>query len=195
MAKRIVVGVTGASGAPYLLGLLRILAENGVEIHLTVSSLGKRLLNEELGIRNITAECLGIPECSESLVVHNNNDLGATIASGTFLHDGMVVLPCSSNTLGAVASGITNTLVQRAALVCLKEKRMVVLAHRESPLSLIDLRNMCTLSEAGAVIAPLSPGFYMKPTSLEDVVGFMVGKIADLLGIHHSLPIRWNSDK
>ena len=195
MSKKIVVGVTGASGAPYLLRLLRILAEDEVEIHLSVSSLGKRLLAEELNITNITAECLGIPECSDSLVIHNNNDLGATISSGTFLHDGMVVLPCSSNTLGAIASGITNTLVQRAAMVCLKEKRLLVLAHRESPLSLIDLRNMCILAESGAVVAPLSPGFYMKPDSLEDIVDFMVGKIADLLGIRHSLPIRWNSDK
>jgi|TARA_B100000959_G_C14990089_1_gene627469 4-hydroxy-3-polyprenylbenzoate decarboxylase len=193
MSKKIIVGVTGASGAPYLLKLLRVLAEDGVEIHLCVSSLGKRLLSEELGVTNMSAECFGMPEFHESLVVHNNNDLGSTIASGTFLHDGMVILPCSSNTVGSVASGITSNLVQRAALVCLKEKRRLVMAHRESPLSLIDLRNMCTLAEAGAVIAPLSPGFYMNPNSIEDIVDFMVGKIADLLGVGHSLPIRWIS--
>ena len=95
-------------------------------------------------------------------------------------------------TMVAIASGITNTLVQRAASVSLKEKRVLIIAHRESPLSLVDLRNMCTLAEAGAIIAPLSPGFYMKPESLEDIVDFMVGKIVDLLGIDHSLPIRWN---
>ncbi len=190
--KQIVLGVTGASGAPYLLGLLRVLADAGVGIHLTVSSLGKRLLVEELQIKSITAESLGIPDCSNQLFVYNDKDLGAKIASGTFLHDGMIVLPCSSNTLGAIASGVTNTLVQRAAAVTLKEKRPLVLAHRESPVSLIDLRNMCSVSEAGATIAPLSPGFYMMPDSIQDIVDFMVGKLADLLRIEHDLPIRWN---
>ncbi len=194
MQKTIVVGVTGASGAPYLVRLLRILAEANVNIHLTVSSLGKRLLLEELGITKTSAESLGIPEYEHMFTIHNNNDLGATIASGTFLHDGMVVLPCSSNTVGAIASGITNTLVQRAASVSLKEKRGLIIAHRESPLSLVDLRNLCALAEAGATITPLSPGFYMKPESLGDIVDFMVGKIVDLLGIEHSLPVRWNQN-
>ncbi|MGY8757161.1 MAG: UbiX family flavin prenyltransferase, partial [Phycisphaerales bacterium] len=134
---------------------------------------------------------LGVSDQSALLVVHNNNDLGATIASGTFLHDGMVVLPCSSNTLGAIASGITTSLVQRAAAVTLKERRTLVLAHRESPISLIDLRNLTTVAEAGGVIAPLSPGFYMNPESLDDVIDFMVGKLADTVGVEHSLPVRW----
>jgi len=192
VSKRIVVGVTGASGAPYLLGLLRVLADAGVEIHLTVSSLGKRLLSEELQIKKVDAESLGISDHTDQLVLYNNKDLGATIASGTFLHDGMIVLPCSSNTLGAISSGITNTLVQRAAAVTLKEKRPLVLAHRETPLSHIDLRNLCTAFEAGATIAPLSPGFYMMPESIQDIVDFMVGKLADTLGVEHTMPIRWN---
>ena len=193
MSKKIVVGVTGASGAPYLLRLLRLLAEADIEIHLTVSTLGKRLLAEELNITTISVHTLGIPDYEQNLIVYNNKDLGATIASGTFLHDGMIVLPCSSNTLGAISSGVTNTLVQRAAAVTLKEKRPLVLAHRESPLSLIDLRNMCTVTEAGAVIAPLSPGFYMIPESIGDMVDFMAGKLADLMGVPHECPIRWNS--
>ncbi len=195
MTSRIVVGVTGASGAPYLIGLLKLLADAGVEIHLTISTLGKRLLVEEVGLTVISAESLGIPEHESKLVIYNDKDLGAKIASGTFLHDGMIVLPCSSNTLGAISSGITNTLVQRAASVTLKEKRKLILAHRESPLSLIDLRNMCTATEAGAVIAPLSPGFYMNPESLQDIVDFVVGKLADSVGVEHSLPIRWNPGK
>jgi 4-hydroxy-3-polyprenylbenzoate decarboxylase len=162
---------------------------------LTISTLGKRLLVEEVGVTTINAESLGIPEHESKLVIYNDRDLGAKIASGTFLHDGMIVLPCSSNTLGAITSGITNTLVQRAASVTLKEKRTLVLAHRESPLSLIDVRNMCTATEAGAIIMPLSPGFYMKPESLQDIVDFMVGKLADSLGVEHSLPIRWNPGK
>ena len=193
MPKRIVVGVSGASGSPYLLRFLRILAESGVEIHLTISTLGKRLLAEELQITSVSASQLGIPEYEKNLIVYNNKDLGASIASGTFLHDGMIVLPCSSNTLGAIASGITNNLVQRAAAVTLKEKRRLVLAHRETPLGLIDIRNMCTLTEAGGVIAPLSPGFYMLPESIEDMVDFMVGKLLDLVGVNHTLPVRWGS--
>jgi len=193
MSKRIVVGVTGASGAPYLLRLLRLFAEADVEIHLTISTLGKRLLAEELNITSLTALGLGIPDYEQNLVVYNDKDLGATIASGTFLHDGMIILPCSSNTLGAIASGITNTLVQRAAAVTLKEKRMLVLAHRESPLSLIDLRNMCTVTEAGGVIAPLSPGFYMMPESIGDIIDFMAGKLADLVSVPHDCPIRWKA--
>ncbi len=191
--KRIVVGVTGASGSPYLLRLLRIFADAGVEIHLTVSTLGKRLLVEESNITTITAQSLGIPNSVQNLVVYNDKDLGATIATGTFLHDGMIVLPCSSNTLGAIASGVTNTLVQRAAAVALKEKRRLVLAHRESPISLIDLRNMCTVAEAGGVVAPLSPGFYMMPETIGDIVDFVAGKLADLVGVPHELPIRWTS--
>jgi 4-hydroxy-3-polyprenylbenzoate decarboxylase len=191
MSKRIVIGVTGASGAPYLTRFIRVLVDAGVEVHLTVSTLGKRLLAEELGISKVDATTLGVSDQSALLVVHNNNDLGATIASGTFLHDGMVVLPCSSNTLGAIASGITTSLVQRAAAVTLKERRTLVLAHRESPISLIDLRNLTTVAEAGGVIAPLSPGFYMNPESLDDVIDFMVGKLADTVGVEHSLPVRW----
>ena len=131
-------------------------------------------------------------EWKNNLVLYNDKDLGALIASGTFVHDGMIILPCSSNTLGAVASGITNTLVQRAASVTLKEGRRLVLAHRESPLSLIDLRNMSTMTEAGAIVAPLSPGFYMNPTTIEDLVDFMAGKLVDLLHVDHELPVRWN---
>ncbi len=190
--KNIVVGVTGASGAPYLLRFLQVLSEADVGIHLAVSSLGKRLLAEELNITSITAAGFGIPHHKHKLTIYNDKDLGAKIASGTFLHDGMIVLPCSSNTLGAISSGITNTLVQRAAAVSLKERKTLVLAHRETPVSMIDLRNMCAVTEAGAIVAPLSPGFYMNPSSMQDVIDFMVGKLADLLKINHSLQIRWN---
>ncbi len=194
MSKHIVVGVTGASGAPYVLTLLRVLGDAGVNIHLAVTTLGRRLLAEESKITSLSAESLGIPEYKNQLTIYNDKDLGAQIASGTFLHDGMVIIPCSSNTLGAVSSGVTNTLVQRAALVALKEKRPLIVAHRESPVSLIDLRNMCTITEAGGTIAPLSPGFYLVPETLEDVVDFMVGKIVDLLGVDHTLKVRWNPE-
>ena len=179
--RRIVLGVTGASGSPYTIRLLRLLLEHDVEVHLTVSDYGKRLLFEESDIRKVDAGGLGVGEFDSQLFVHSDRDLGALIASGTFVHDGMVVLPCSSNTLGAIASGITNTLVQRAAMVTLKEGRRLVLAHRESPLGHIDLKNMATVTQAGALVAPLSPGFYMNPKTIDDLVDFMVGKLADLI--------------
>ena len=191
MTKRIVVGVTGASGAPYTIKLIQLLMQKGVEVHLCVSDLGKRLLFEESGIKKLTAEELGVSAFDSNLVLHNDRDLGAPIASGTFLHDGMIVLPCSSNTLGSIASGITSTLVQRSALVCLKERRKLILGHRESPLSLIDIENIKRTTEAGAIVAPLSPGFYMNPATIEDVVDFMVGKLVDLLDIDHEMPVRW----
>lgn len=191
--KRIVVGVTGASGAPYLLRVLTLLLESGAEVHLTVSQLGKRVLFEESNITNITAEELGVGQYQDSLVVYGDKDLGANIASGSFLHDGMIILPCSSNTLSAIASGITNTLVQRAAAVSLKERRKLVLAHRESPVSLVDTKNMCSVTEAGGIIAPLAPGFYMQPKTMRDLVDFMAGKLVDLVGVEHNMPVRWNS--
>jgi len=192
--KKIVVGVTGASGAPYFLRVLHLLLESGAEVHLAVSDLGKRLLFEEANITGISADRLGVPEFENNLIVYSNKDLGALIASGTFLHDGMIVLPCSSNTLGAIASGITNNLVQRAAAVTLKERRKLVLAHRESPVSLIELQNMCTVTQAGGIIAPLAPGYYMQPKSIADIVDFMAGKLVDLVGVDHAMPVRWKSD-
>ena len=191
--KKIVVGVTGASGAPYFIKVLHLLLEAGVEVHLTVSSLGKRLLFEESNITSINADGLGVSKHANNLYIYGDKNLGATIASGSFLHDGMLVLPCSSNTLGAIGSGVTNTLVQRAAAVTLKERRRLVLAHRESPISLIDIQNMSKITEAGGIIAPLSPGFYMQPTSIDDLIDFVAGKLVDLLGVEHNMPVRWNS--
>ncbi|HRP63435.1 MAG TPA: UbiX family flavin prenyltransferase [Phycisphaerales bacterium] len=195
MPSRIIIGITGASGAAYSLRTIELLLRAGVEVHLTASTLGKRLLNDELGLNRLTADTLmsrmtGLPPTA-AITIHNDNDLGATIASGSFLHDGMIVVPCSSNTMGAIAAGITQSLVQRAAMVTLKERRPLVLAHRESPLSRIDIHNMSRLSDAGAIIAPLSPGFYMLPTSVEDVVDFMAGKLLDLVKVPHDLKTRW----
>lgn len=195
MPSRIIIGITGASGAAYSLRTIELLLRAGVDVHLTASALGKRLLNDELGLSHLTADSLasrmtGLPPTA-SITIHNDNDLGATIASGSFLHDGMIVVPCSSNTMGAIAAGITQSLVQRAAMVTLKERRPLVLAHRESPLSRIDIQNMSRLSDAGAIIAPLSPGFYMLPKSVEDVVDFMAGKLLDLIKVPHDLKTRW----
>jgi 4-hydroxy-3-polyprenylbenzoate decarboxylase len=190
--RRIVIGISGASGAPYALRLIRLLAERDIECHVAVSTLGKRLLFDESDISRITPETLVDESLAQWIHLHNDNDLGAEIASGSFLHQGMVVVPCSSNTLGAIAAGLTNNLVQRAASVTLKEGRKLILAHRESPLSRIDVLNMERLTSAGAVIAPLAPGFYLRPESLQDIIDFMAGKLLDLLDVEHDLATRWD---
>jgi 4-hydroxy-3-polyprenylbenzoate decarboxylase len=191
MHRRVVIGITGASGAIYAKRLLELLTGDGVEVHITATPPGRRMLFEELDIRQLEAEPLVGPDRAGLIQIHTNNDFGALIASGTFQHDGMIIVPCSSNTLNAIAAGLTTTLVQRAAAVCLKERRPLILAHRESPLSPIDVMSMGTLQQAGATIAPLSPGFYMMPKSLEDLVDFMAGRLLDQLGYDHDLPVRW----
>lgn len=189
-ATRIIIGITGASGAAYARRVMQVLAEADVQIHLTVSTYGKRLLFEELGLKRLDPDALTSGR-GELVRVYNDNDVGAAIASGSFLHDGMIVVPCSSNTLGAIAAGIGDNLLKRAAAVTLKERRRLILAVRESPASHIDICNMKRLSEAGAIIAPLSPGFYLLPKTVDDMVDFMAGKLLDLVNVPHDLDIRW----
>ncbi len=189
-ATRIIIGITGASGAAYARRVIQLLAEADVQIHLTVSTYGKRLLFEELGLKRLDPDALTSGR-GELVTVYNDNDVGAAIASGSFLHDGMIIVPCSSNTLGAIAAGIGDNLLKRAAAVTLKERRRLVLAVRESPASHIDICNMKRLSEAGAIIAPLSPGFYLLPKTVDDLVDFMAGKLLDLVNVPHDLDTRW----
>ena len=192
MIDRIVVGITGASGAAYARRAMQLLAEAGVEIHLTVSPAGRRLLFEELGLKTIDADALTGGR-GDMVTVYNDGDVGASIASGSFQHGGMLIVPCSANTLGAVAAGLADNLLKRAATVTLKERRRLVLAYRETPASHIDLGNMMRLSEAGAIIAPLSPGFYLGPKSIDDLVDFMAGRLLDLFDVPHDLDTRWLS--
>ncbi|MCH8211397.1 MAG: UbiX family flavin prenyltransferase [Planctomycetes bacterium] len=189
-ATRIIIGITGASGAAYARRVMQSLAEADVQIHLTVSTYGKRLLFEELGLKRLDPDALTSGR-GELVTVYNDNDVGAAIASGSFLHDGMIIVPCSSNTLGAIAAGIGDNLLKRAAAVTLKERRRLILAVRESPASHIDICNMKRLSEAGAIIAPLSPGFYLRPQTVDDLVDFMAGKLLDLVNVRHDLDTRW----
>ncbi len=194
-ARRFVLGITGASGAPYALRVLEQLLTLGHEVHLVVSEYGRQLLAEESGIRRLTSDDLvpalaGTP-AADRLIIHPHKDVGAVIASGSFLHDGMVVLPCSSATLGAIATGSGSNLLARAAAVCLKERRPLILCHRETPLSLIDIENYQRLTLAGAIVCPLNPGFYLMPRRVEDLVDFMAGKVLDLLKVPHALATRW----
>lgn len=193
--KRIVVGITGASGAAYAQRTVQLLVAAGVDTHLVVSPLGQRLMHDELGIEGLSRAALaGVAEddpALKRLTLHNPRDVGAPIASGSFNHDGMLIIPCSSNTLSAITTGQAQHLMHRAAHVTLKERRKLVLVHRESPLSLVDARNIVTATEAGAVVAPANPGFYMLPEKVEDLVDFVVGRSLDLLGVEHDLNIRW----
>jgi 4-hydroxy-3-polyprenylbenzoate decarboxylase len=191
MNKRIVVAVTGASGAVYSRRLLQCLAQPGVEIHLIISPYGRRLIRDELGIVKPTPESLVGPEKAGFITLHAYRDVGAVLASGSFLTDGMIVCPCSSNTLGEIAAGTGSNLISRAAAVHLKEARRLVLVPREMPFSQIEIANMLRLSQAGAIICPAAPGFYMLPTRIEDLVDFVAGKLCDLVGVAHSLQTRW----
>jgi 4-hydroxy-3-polyprenylbenzoate decarboxylase len=188
---QIIVGITGASGAIYAKRALELMTQAEVRVHLVVTKLGRQLLKDELDMSTIDCNQLTGGRASQ-VVLHGSSEMTASVASGSNPSDGMLIVPCSSNTLGAIASGMTNNLVQRAASVMLKERRRLVLAHRETPLSLIDLENMKRLTHAGAIIAPLSPGFYLRPTSHGDLVDFMVGRLLDLLNVPHTLNSRWD---
>ncbi len=201
--KRIVVGISGASGAAYARRIVQLLVSAEVETHLVISPLGQRLLHDELGMEGVDLPALaGVSHSDDeaaltpkNLILHNYRDVGASIASGSFRHDGMIVIPCTSNTLGCIANGLAQNLMHRAALVTLKERRPLVLVHREMPLSLVDIRNMQAVTEAGGIIAPANPGFYMLPGTIGGVIDFVVGRCLDLLGIEHHLDVRWSEKK
>lgn len=198
--KRLIVAVTGASGALYALRLLKAGLESGHEIDLVVSDYGKRLLIEECDL-NLKSTELGVwlderygpAERPGRLTLHREQDLGASIASGSQLWDGMIVIPCSMKTLAGIAGGFAANLIERAADVTLKERRPLVLVPRETPLNLIHLENLTRVARAGASIVPAMPGFYQKPQSLEDMADFIVGRVFSVLGIPHGLFPAWKA--
>ena len=195
--KRIVVGITGASGALYARRTIGLLRAAGVETHLIVSPMGQRLLHDELGMEGIDLEVLAGREgvtaagIDAPIRLYHYRDVGAAVASGSFRHDGMVIVPCSANTLSAVATGSQNNLLHRAAAVTLKERRRLVLVHREMPLTLIEIDNLRRATEAGAIVCPANPGFYMLPRTIDDLVDFVVTRVLDLLDVDHALKLRW----
>ena len=187
--RRIIVAISGASGAVYGVRLLQVLRDTpGIESHLVVSSAGWRNVEEEHGLQRTDIEALADH-------VHDIGNIGASIASGSFPCSGMVVAPCSMRTLAAIAHGLSDNLITRAADVVLKERRRLVLMVRESPLSLIHLRNMVSASEAGAIICPPMPAFYLRPQSVDDIVDFSVARALDLLDVPHTLAARWNGNE
>ena len=182
--KKIVVGITGASGSVYAVRLIDVLRELGIEVHAVITDSGQRVLDYECGV---TMEELS--RCVD--VLYPNVDVGAAIASGSFRMDAMVVLPCSMKTAGAIAHGVTDDLLTRAADVTLKEGRRLLLVPRETPMHEIHLENLLRLARAGAVVMPAAPGFYHRPETLDDLINMMVGKILDRLGIEAELFTRW----
>ncbi len=183
--RRVVVGISGASGIPYAKDLLESLRLCGdLEVHLVATEGARRVAADELGIP--LDELAGLAD-----VVHANRDVGASIASGSFRTLGMVVVPCSATTLSKVAYGVCDNLVTRAAYVHLKERRPLVLVPREAPLPLPTLEAMVKAAQAGATILPASPGFYSRPKSIDDLLGFVTQRILDLLGLVLDRSPRW----
>lgn len=186
MKRRIVVALTGASGAVYGVRLLQVLTQaSDIETHLVVSNAACLNLSAELDMGRSDVEALAD-------VCHPDKDIGATIASGSFMTHGMIIAPCSMRTLAGVATGLTGSLITRAADVMLKERRRLVLLTREAPLNLVHLRNMTTVTEAGGVIFPPVPAFYAGLDSIEAMVDQTVGRVLELVGIESGLVRRWS---
>jgi flavin prenyltransferase len=191
----IVLALTGASGAPYAIRLLGVLARQGVPVWLIPSEHGLRLLREECGIKSLE----GLREATggdwSSVTLFSDDDRGALPASGSQRTSGMVICPCSMGTVAAIALGTSRSLVERAADVTLKERRKLILVPREMPLSLVHLRNLVSATEAGAVILPAAPGFYHRPTKVSELVDFVVQRILDQLDLDIDVAKRWKGER
>ncbi len=195
----LVLAMTGASGTPYGLRLLEMLLAAGRTVHLTLSQAGVEVLAQETD-RQVRLDRFSLDDLLgeaaktvnlEQVRYHHYMDFRAGIASGSFMTAGMVVCPCSMGTASAIAHGASQNLIHRAAEVHLKERRPLVLVPRETPLGLIQLRNLAACAEAGAVVLPAMPAFYTRPTSINDMVDFIVGRICDQLSVEHRLFPRW----
>ena len=181
---KIVIGFSGASGIIYGIRLLEILHSINIQTYLIISEWAKKNIEIE------TDKTLEYVKALSS-VNYDNFKLDASVSSGSFLHDGMVIVPCSMKSLSSIANGYDDTLISRAASVTLKESRKLIIVPRETPLSRIHLENMVKLQEAGAIILPAMPGFYHKPSTIEEIIDHLVGKILDQLNIKHDLFKRW----
>jgi len=185
---RLIIAITGASGVIYGKRLLEVLQNKKIETHLIISNAAEKIIEHELEDTKEDIEKLAHH-------VYSVDDLTASIASGSFKTDAMIIIPCSMKTLAGITHGYAENLILRVADVMLKEKRKLILVPRETPLNIIHLRNMLELAEQGVTIVPATPAFYHKPTSVPAIVDFIVGKILDLLDIEHTLYVRWKKTK
>ncbi|MGF7185093.1 4-hydroxy-3-polyprenylbenzoate decarboxylase [Desulfitispora alkaliphila] len=182
---KIIIGITGASGAIYGLGALKCLKQLGVEVHAIITSTGEKVIEYECGVKK--------SELEKYAMVHAINDLFSSLASGSHKADGMIIIPCSMKTLGSIANGTGDNLLARTADVMLKERRKLIIVPREAPYNLIHMRNLVTISEAGGHVLPASPGFYHLPEKTSDLISFILGKAFDLLELEHELFPRWEN--
>lgn len=189
-SRKIILAFTGASGHAYARRLLDVLERAGCELHLIATDNARRVACRELDLTELATESLLGRPCPR-VHWHPNDDLFSPLASGSNPADAMAVCPCTSHTLAALASGFADTLLLRAAYVTLKQRRPLVLVHREMPLTAIDVDNMAALTRAGAVICPASPAFYHGPATIDDLVDSVVARVAQLLGVDHDLPVNW----
>ena len=197
--RRIAVALSGASGAAYGRRLLEELTtREGIETHLLISPSAKKVLAIEEGLHvdldRFDSAQLGLASPA-NLVYHHYDNVAAAVASGSFQIEAMAIVPCSMGCVAAIAHGMSDNLIERAADVMIKERRRLIVVPRETPFSTIHLKNMLTLSELGAIVLPASPGFYSKPTSVADMVDFVVARILDHLQIEHDLTRRWGGGK
>ena len=197
--RRVVLAVTGASGALYAMRTLSALLQHGQHVDLVITEYGRRLLIDELGptarvdrLQAYLEETWGDGVRRGGWVLHSNKDLGSRIASGSKGADAMVIVPCSMKTMAAIAHGLSRSLVERAADVMLKERRTLVIVPRETPMSLPQLKNMVLCAEAGATVMPAMPGFYQRPQTISDLADFMAGRVLSLLRIDHQLYPVWD---
>ena len=195
-----VIGITGASGAPYARTVLYELLHGGHKVFVVISDSGRKVLQVESAVSltgNTQADVepvhdwVGLPASETSLELLHHQDVAAPIASGSYPIDGMAIVPCSGGVLGRIANGISNGLIERAADVCLKERRRLILVPRETPVSLVHLRNMTSVTEAGAIVLPASPGFYHSPHTIQDLVDAVAGRIIHHLGVTTPLLKEW----
>jgi 4-hydroxy-3-polyprenylbenzoate decarboxylase len=193
--QRFIIALTGASGVIYGIELAKQLLERGMEIHLIASEPACLVLKQELDwcITSNIEETFRSYLPYDNLLIYDNNDIGARIASGSFVTDGMIVIPCTMASMAAIAHGNAKNLIERAADVIIKEKRPLIIVPRETPLSAIHLRNMLVLAEMGVSIIPAMPGFYHKPQTIQDMVNFIVGKVMDAMGIEHNVFKRYDN--
>jgi 4-hydroxy-3-polyprenylbenzoate decarboxylase len=191
----LLVGISGASGAVYGVRLVECVVRAGRRVHLIITAAGRTVLADELGMRHSAAgpdlARLWPPDILTAVTYTPAEDLSAPPASGSFGADAMAIVPCSMNTVAALAHGLAGNLLQRAAYAALKEGRPLVVVPREMPLVQVDFENMARLAAAGAVVMPAMPGFYHHPRRVADLVDFVVAKVLDRLGIAHSLDVRW----
>ena len=201
-ANDLVLALTGASGAPYGVRLLEVLLGAGRTVHLIISpaavqvlagEMERRVRLDDFQLRDLLGASAPVP-ASRQVIYHDYRDFTAGIASGSFLTGGMVVCPCSMGTAAAIAHGLSQNLIHRAADVHLKERRPLVLVPRETPLHLVQLRNLTICAEAGATVLPAMPAFYTRPRTLDHMVNFVVGRVCDRLGVEHQLFGRWGED-